>query len=236
MKHELLSWDSTFFKIPIGRLVVENSDSPEAIRNFLRRSDQSLTYVFTAENPPEEINVELRALGAQLLDIKTVYRKSGNLMASGENADDIRSIRHPAPEILELALKSGWRSRFFMDLRLRPHFAALYSQWVLNCLGKPQAGVWACFRHEIPVGMACATVGPGEVGKLGLIAVDERFRGAGLGKLLLGTVENFYLQQGAATAEIVTQQDNYGACGLYEQCGYQVVQRIPTWHYWKSNN
>ena len=72
----------------------------------------------------------------------------------------------------------------------------------------------------------------GENAQIGLIAVDENYRGKGWGKRLVIASEHFAKERGALSLRIPTQQANTPACKLYQSLGYQVVDTDYVYHYW----
>jgi dTDP-4-amino-4,6-dideoxy-D-galactose acyltransferase len=72
-----------------------------------------------------------------------------------------------------------------------------------------------------------------DVGKIGIIAVDENYRGRELGKKLLQGADKWYFEKGLTEAEVVTQQTNPSACRFYERNGYSVKQVEYVYHVWK---
>lgn len=62
-------------------------------------------------------------------------------------------------------------------------------------------------------------------GYLRLIAVDETYRGRGVGQLLMGALEQRHLSQGGIT--LLASSENAGAHRFYERLGYRHVGEIP---------
>ncbi|RAI85558.1 peptide alpha-N-acetyltransferase [Algoriphagus yeomjeoni] len=73
-----------------------------------------------------------------------------------------------------------------------------------------------------------------EVGKIGLIAVAEKYQGQGWGKKLVKAAEYKCYQAGAKEMLIPTQETNLPACKLYQSLGYTSAQRGHVYHWWKS--
>jgi len=133
--------------------------------------------------------------------------------------------------IEELAFASGWCSRFAKDERLRPHFRRLYKKWIERDFAEGK--VFVCTDSEGPVGLASVSVRD-NVGKIGLVAVAEKFRGRGLAKLLMAAVDSWLASQGIQKCEVVTQGGNLCARKLYERVGFNLVSQCNVWHLWRK--
>ena len=64
------------------------------------------------------------------------------------------------------------------------------------------------------------------------IAVDENYRGKGLGAGLVRSANAWFLKQGYFVAQVVTQGRNLAACKLYENCGYSLEKIENYYHFW----
>lgn len=134
--------------------------------------------------------------------------------------------------LLHLAYESGWKSRFKLDPRFAPDFERLYSEWIAKALEDKSGKVFGVIIDNVLAGMVTCSVSK-NIGKIGLISVDERFRKQGIGRLLMRAAEAYYRERDADECEVVTQSENKGACQLYMHIGYtqKSVQKI--WHIWR---
>lgn len=231
MIYRKLSWDSEFFHTAVASVTVNPEDSPEELEILLKNSPDSCCYLTFPHPLPSGFSEMLSRLGAKCFDWKTTFTKKNLAAVSG--TEEIRKVTAPAEDCFELAVTSGWNSRFFLDQGFRPYQPALYRRWVENCLNPEKvSGVW---EYRMPdgklTGIMCASCA-NSTGKVELIAVDASCRGKGIGARLMGAAENFYLDHGCTEAEVVTQFNNTGACRLYSRCGYEVAAIIEIWHFW----
>jgi ribosomal protein S18 acetylase RimI-like enzyme len=67
-------------------------------------------------------------------------------------------------------------------------------------------------------------------GEIGLVAVDERARGRGVGRELVAAVLSDLRARGLSRASVVTQGMNVGAQRLYQSLGFRTRQ-LQTWHH-----
>ena len=70
-------------------------------------------------------------------------------------------------------------------------------------------------------------------GEIGLVAVDEKFRGLGIAYDLIHYTDNAAFDHGYSKISVVTQLDNKGACRLYEKCNFQIESITNVYHYWQ---
>jgi len=68
--------------------------------------------------------------------------------------------------------------------------------------------------------------------EIGLIAVDEKSRGKGIGKGLLDYVNNLTLDKGLYEIQVTTQFENTTAMNLYAKAGYNIISKKYMYHLW----
>lgn len=227
-------WDSRFFGFRIASGVQTGDDDADSLRRFCRDSAVDCLYLFLDHPLSEGYETVLREEGAICTDRKTVFTKND---LQYRPADD-GSIHIPdriREDCYQLAVKSGWKSRFHVDERFRSRQDALYREWVNTCCPPAvNANVWE-YRSETGElrGMVCAKCQE-KTGRLGLISVAPEFQGKGIASLFMQVVENFYLDHGCTTGEAVTQFENAEACSLYRKCGYHISEIKEVWHLWKK--
>lgn len=231
MIYRKLPWDSDFFHTEIASVTITPEDSPEELETLLKNSSDSCCYLTLPHPLPPGFSEILSRLGAKCFDWKTTFKKK-NLSPVSETGE-IRKVTTPGEDCFELAVTSGWDSRFFLDQKFRPYQPALYRRWMENCLDSGKvSSVWESRMSDGKLaGIVCISCA-NPAGKIELIAVDASCRGKGIGTLLMGTAENFFLDHGCTDAEVVTQFSNTGACRLYARCGYEIASIIEVWHFW----
>ena len=178
-----------------------------------------MVYIFSEKQLPI-ISSEI-----QLIEKRIVFEK---LLKSVSEADSEIKVFEGllSPELESLALESGTFSRFKTDLRLKAgEFEKLYKLWIQKSgragevlLPDSQAGFVSCKVKE-------------DLGQIGLIAVDKSQRGKGWGKRLIHAAESFAFFKGAKKMRIGTQEANQIACSLYQNLGYEVVERVWVYHF-----
>ena len=233
---ERLAWDSDFFGLEVVRLRAGRLDAttlPAAVK-ALQQAGASLAYVVTDEViAPEAAS----RFGLLHRDAKTTYARAigaGLSAAAGvtvreadaSNAEEVSQLR-------ALAVESGGSSRFMREERLPAGKAAeLYERWMDNSLwGGLAAKVFVVEQGGKVAGMV--TVGErAGAADIGLIAVHDWARGAGVGRALVGAALAWGAGAGLQEATVVTQGHNAAACALYARCGYAVRDVVQVYHAW----
>jgi dTDP-4-amino-4,6-dideoxy-D-galactose acyltransferase len=67
---------------------------------------------------------------------------------------------------------------------------------------------------------------------IGLLAVDEHFRGQRIGQQLVQAAKQRTAAWGLPELQVVTQLDNERACNFYRHCGFQVDTVEHVYHLW----
>lgn len=138
-----------------------------------------------------------------------------------------------AKELEKLALYAGTYSHFVNDPKF-PYamFVKTYQNWIANSANKTLAKKILVIRYKQKI-VGMVTLGEkNQRGDIGLLGIDENFRGKGFGKQLVQAAQMDFIKQGYATAQVVTQLDNVPACKLYEKCGYIIEKVENYYHFW----
>ncbi|HYD35467.1 MAG TPA: GNAT family N-acetyltransferase [Vitreimonas sp.] len=232
-----LPWDSTFFGYKVCQLegTVSNNGELASQLNELKTDKVQLVY-WAVE--PDDLNSQQAAANqtAFLADKKTTYLRTVPLDQSFNNQPSIRSYLHqPASKSLyNLALQSSAYSRYALDPHLKSEAARLYRTWLDNSLkGEIAREVLVYEKEGVPAGLL--TLGEkNHRADIGLLAVDEQYRGQGIGQQLMQTAFDTTLQWGYNQIQVVTQQANTGACAFYEKQGFEIEKIQYIYHFWLS--
>jgi len=233
MNFRYLEWDSNFFSMQVAAIELAEDDSLVNIEETLSKRPFDFCYVFCDYPSSPARHQLLTAMGGQCCDHKITYCKK-LISAPPKNVSlaNIEIISRSEPAILDLAVQSGWCSRFRQDPRLRHKQPELYRLWLNKCLNNEYSAVLVLRQDDLAIAMVCVSVND-DCGKIQLIAVAEDSRGRGLGKQLMENAEAFFHKHNCTTAEVVTQLDNVAACKLYEHAGYHKAEIKEVWHVWK---
>lgn len=234
MNYKLLTWDTEFFGIKTGRVIPSSLQENQlfSILAEMRREEFQLVYWSS-----EQLNAyNLQVYSGMLVDKKTTFEI---------NLQNINLDKLPPPksepyyssfsfaQLEKLAIQSGVYSRFALDAHF-PHekFTALYKIWIRKSVSGEMADeVLVIMQNDHIAGMVTLTNKNG-VGDIGLIAVDEKFRGRKFGQHLVLDAQRWFIKHGCLSGCVITQEDNLPACHLYEKCGYQKTKTEFFYHFW----
>ena len=223
MKIKQLSWDSDFFNYPVGEYRIKSENFN--LEKFKSCAElYQLVYIHSTK--PCNILSEKIILG----DIKLTFTKKATLNKSN---DHIIVFNEPSIDpLLSLALQSGEYSRFKLDYRLvNNEFERLYEAWLKKELDQGEILIYK--NKDQIIGMVtisfkeCKSI-------IGLIAVDEKYRGKGIGRALLEAAENVSFISKKDTLLVKTQLANKNALQLYLKNGYSEIEKTYLYHYYNS--
>ncbi len=124
-------------------------------------------------------------------------------------------------------------TRFYRDPRFtKAQCDALYGTWIeKSCRGWAEA-VLVAEPDRDPVGfISCHLEGVGQ-GKIGLICVRGAARGRGTGRYLVNAALDWFGENAANRASVVTQGSNIAALQLFQSCGFAVTSIDLWFHKW----
>jgi len=230
MEIRALQWDSDFFRLRIGRadiLSMEDSLFLAARREELKQQFD-LLYIFDPNN------IGFTANGARLVDEKILYSKP---CEPRKQYNDISFFKQatPSEDLYRLALVSGGYSRFKLDERLpQGSYERLYTRWIENACPKEGTNKQILtFLDTNNIAKGMITIDhQGELGHIGLVAVDTDCQHQGIGGKIMSTLDGYLFNLGVKTLEVPTQKANTDACRWYEKNGFTVQSKTQIYHWW----
>ena len=235
MGYKILNWDSQFFGFKTARILppILKQHDLEGILERMRTKQVKLAYWSAAD----KADFDIEPFGGRLVDEKTTFQVDLTALdpdsfAAQPPVKPYQSGRHDET-LFELALQSGVYSRYARDPQFpQDKFVALYREWMRKCLsGELADEILVIYEGEEPAGMATVAAKDG-MGHIGLIAVDQAFRGKHFGEALVRAAQQWYLDHSLETAQVVTQGDNRAAHSLYRKCDYQIIRIQYLYHFW----
>lgn len=230
MEIRSLQWDSDFFGLRIGRadiLTKEDAFSLAARHDELMQQFD-LLYVFDSHN------IGFVAKGARLVDEKILYSKPCEPRKQFPEISFYQAS-HPSADLYRLALVSGGYSRFKLDERLpKGSYERLYTRWIENACPKDGTNKQILISRD-PQGATKGMITidyQGELGHIGLVAVDPDAQHHGIGGKIMSTLDGYLFEHGIKTLEVPTQKANTDACRWYEKNGFVAQSTIPIYHWW----
>lgn len=233
--YRLLEWDTRFFGYKIASIEPNAIGLLElgGIIENLRENNFALAYCFI--NPNDYISVDsLTQISALLADEKVTFSINLNSENNIVSANVVRyDSEYPSEQLKSLTLQSGVYSRFNIDPNFRNNeFNNLYLEWIEKSVSGKIADRVLVYKEDYDIqGFITLKVGS-ETGSIGLIAVDEKYRGKSIGKKLLHSAFSYFRDEGIRKIEVVTQKANTGACRFYEASGFKVSHIVNVYHLW----
>lgn len=227
---EKLPWDSDFFGLQIGKVVV----AKETTLNLSEAESFDLLYFFVSPED-EGVNRMLTNMGAVLVDKKTTFCKS---VAPHDCEPECiypyyRLNSKKDADVVNIGIQSGIYSRFKVDTHFKPEdFVRLYETWINRAIDREIAKEVFISEDGDRIN-GVVTVGE-KNGRLdiGIIAVDHFTRGKRIGSNLIRKVEAYALQNGFKEVQVVTQKDNFSACNFYVKSGFSIESVVNIYHLW----
>jgi dTDP-4-amino-4,6-dideoxy-D-galactose acyltransferase len=233
----ILDWDSDFFAKKICRVNRKIKDEEELseVSRLLIEQAIDLAY-YSSTTPLDEKLMIADAYLVKLVDKKTTYIKAIQKNALYDSSVLPYWAEFPEQSLLDLAVESGMHSRFRVDEKIGvKKFQELYRTWIINSVNKKIAKEVLVYKSEKTIAGFVTLGEKNAVADIGIIAVDERFRGRGVGKALMRSAENWFANNtNFQQIQVVTQGANVAACRLYEACGYHVGSVEYFYHLWRK--
>lgn len=136
--------------------------------------------------------------------------------------------------LLDMAGKAFKYSRFFADPFLPADLAAgIYRQWCRDAFMREDKYFAICFREHEPAGFLLFAPDSASGCKIELVAVEEKYRGQGIGRALLAACEAFCAWQAISCIRVGTQAGNAAAIRLYLGSGFKYSYCSSIYHMWK---
>jgi dTDP-4-amino-4,6-dideoxy-D-galactose acyltransferase len=226
----LLPWDTAFWGVRIGR-VEKTTLTPErarAVDEWARANEIACVYFLASSADPPTAFAAAEA-GWRLVDIRVELVHG--LDESEKNAL-LPASEDDLPELRAIARVSHRDTRFYAD----PRFADdrcddLYGLWLERSLEGWAEVVLVAGRVD---GYVTCHVDDRGRGSIGLIAVDERARGRGVGQDLVRGAVGWFSERGLRDAAVVTQGRNVAAQRTFQRCGFRTAAVDLWFHKWYS--
>ena len=227
-----LAWDSDFLGVAVARIAQEIDDEKSVTRTLAELKAAGVRLAYWQPRDSEALRNFARASGASFVGTHVRYERSteGVKVSSGSGFR-VHSQGSVNEELEALAVEAGTLSRFALDPAMPAGTAErLYRIWMRESFGGAMGDEVLAARDAS--GVAGMVTLKQDV--IGLVAVAERCRGAGVGRLLVHSATARAAQLGKARISVVTQGENAAACRLYESCGYALAERSLIVHFWTT--
>jgi len=228
-------WDTNFFGYSVGSIDLRQYKDIDVsrLKDVLIKSGTKVCYCYS-ESTNQVIQDRFKEYGIEIADRKVTFIKSISADETTCSPEIINVLgSEMTPKILEIALQSGVYSRFKRDPEFHNNeYEKLYTEWITKSMsGDIALAVLVFYIDGDEAGLI--TVGDKNgIADIGLLAVDQNYRGKGIGKKLVKNAEVFAKNIGFDKIQVVSQLDNQIACSLYEKCGFSVLKTENIYHVW----
>jgi dTDP-4-amino-4,6-dideoxy-D-galactose acyltransferase len=229
----VLDWDSLFFGRRIATLLGAPRGPDDLAAVVEAANAQGVECVYVLSDLEDLAAVQaLESAGARLVDVRMTFERGLAALAELDARAGIRPARpEDVPALRALAATSHGSSRFYADGRFpRELCDEMFATWIERSCGGWAETVQVADVDGLVCGYTTGHVRENGRGEIGLVAVDARAQGHGLGAKLVTATLRVLRERGATNATVVTQGRNIAAQRLYQAQGFR-TQRVQTWHH-----
>jgi GNAT superfamily N-acetyltransferase len=228
---EVLDWDTEFWGRRIGRVHGARLDSERLtdVDEWARANAVECLYFLADSDDPGTAHVaEQGSFG--LMDVRVELERPAE---RGDLPDGMREATPVDREALRaIASSSHGATRFYADPKFPDERCdEFYDTWITRSLDGWADGVLVAEVEGRPGGYVSCHLADG-TGSIGLIAVDERERGGGLGVALSRGAVAWCAERGAERMTVVTQGRNVPALRTFGRAGFMVSTLGLWFHKW----
>lgn len=235
MTYQILPWDSEQFGFTVARMCEATADPLQLQKTLdaLREQQVRLVYYSVLEDHADQLHCAEQCGGLKVDDKCTYFMSLDSINQLTTHPKITAAVKEPTAELTQLAYDAGLYSRFKTDPNIPDSmFKKIYQQWLLNSLNHSIADDVLIYRENAAIA-GMMTVGQKKNrGDIGLLAVNDQFRGQGIGRALVQVAQHYFCQNNLNTAQVVTQRQNHPACQLYEKCGFISEKTECYYHFW----
>jgi dTDP-4-amino-4,6-dideoxy-D-galactose acyltransferase len=234
-----LDWDSNFFDFPVFQCNIVNEitlENIKEIRKHIAVFSKALVYIVSQKV------CNFQTDGLYLMPAKITYELdlsevNFNFSVDPPNIEIVSTPIDISQDLIELAFLSGEHSRFKIDAHFtKDNFQRLYLEWLKKSINIQIAD--ECFlinKNGIQIGFVTVKIYD-QVAEIGLIAVNRKYQGLGLGGALLKRIYNYANQRGCIKIRVNTQETNKNACIFYEKNRFKITEKSYYSHFWRHEN
>ena len=234
-----LSWDSKFFGFKIGKINPKGLKAKELIRILKELKYKNYILSYLSLNPQNiSLNDEALQNGGKLVDEKTTFsfKLKNSDMRDYHSNIFLYKDKNISKVLIDIAIQTAEYSRFKTDtLFEKGKYKQLYTEWIIKSVKKKLANDVLVYKINDRI-KGLITVGTenehDKIGFIGLVGVDSKERGKGIGIELMNAAKFYFQSRGFKTINVVTQGKNLPACKLYLKSGFYKSKIENFYHFW----
>lgn len=233
-----LGWDTDYFDVNSARVNLTgpiDDEGQDRIIDFCK--DYEFVTITNINNVKENnywigtrTNAFLADMNIQFMKIledKPSYQDDKTYVVNNLSRND---------QIVQIARESFQYSRFFNDPTLPEKQARnIYLHWTECAFGQENKYFVISEREGQIAGYILFSMDSDNI-IIELIAVDDKYQGQGIGKILIHTLELFVIDEGIKKIKVGTQVNNVSAAQFYSKLGFTYVSCASIYHLWMRNS
>jgi GNAT superfamily N-acetyltransferase len=236
----ILDWDCDFFGFRIAHASVNRltSESVKSIIDWCQFHKIDCLYFLADATDPITVRLAEKN-GFRFMDIRLTF-ENRDINKTVVDHDSIPGAIRPCtsrdiPMLRPIARSSFRFTRFYYDENF-PDYRCddLYEIWTeKSCNGFADAVLVAEIQGQVAGYISCHLKNRDE-GQIGLVGVDGKWQGRGVGQALVNQSLIWFVGLGVRKVRVVTQGRNCQAHRLYQRCGF-LTRSVELWyHKWFS--
>jgi dTDP-4-amino-4,6-dideoxy-D-galactose acyltransferase len=240
---EILEWDTAFFGVRIGRVVGDRLTPALSTRINQWCLDHAIECLyFLARSDDPDTSGLAEDQGFRLVDIRISLKRNLMDRANAREKSPIPDlgVRHACtgdvPFLEKIARQSHRDSRFYFDRHFPRRLCDdLYATWIRRSCEGYADSVFVAHQSDKPIGYVTCKITPELGGQIGLIAMQEGFRGLSVGNAMMDQAIRWFAANGVSEVIVFTQGRNTGSQRFYQREGF-LTSSVELWyHKWSGD-
>ncbi len=229
-------WDSAFFGLRIAAVVPDRLGAEELAAIEQQRTAEAIDCLYFLAAPEDPATLRRVAEARwRFVDVRLTLARELAGAAANEDPSIRRAEAADVGALRALARASHHDSRFYQDGRFARELCdRLFEEWIEKSVRGALADVvLVSGAVGVPLAYVTLSAPAGREATIGLLAVDPRAQGQGLGGRLLDAALDEARRRGAAGISVVTQGANVRAQRAYQRAGFLARQAGYWYHAWR---
>lgn len=231
----ILKWDSDYFREKIAYLSCRRLTPAieKLVKGFCRREKVDLIeYLCNAHDPVSVQTAENNQY--RFVDIRMTYQKRIIGKIDFDQKWEIRNaVLEDIPLLKKMAKNLYTDSRYFYDTHFDvSRVRQFYPDWVEKAVKGTFDDFCVIVVEKKEILGYCTLKVRQSIAKIGVVGVNPKYQGKGVGRYLLNHIHNFLIDENCEKLEVTTQGRNYSAQILYQKSGFYTASNELWYHKW----